>query len=43
MMLKKFVHKQNDVVDFAIGSDGTVVLIDKNNEIRVRNMNIDWW
>ncbi|RIA99539.1 hypothetical protein C1645_869919 [Glomus cerebriforme] len=42
-MLKQFVYKRSDVLDFAVGLDGTVVCIDKNNRVYVRNINIDWW
>ncbi|CAB5178089.1 unnamed protein product [Rhizophagus irregularis] len=43
MMLQKFVYKRSDVLDFAVGLDGTVAYIDINNEVYVRSMNADWW
>ncbi|RGB35004.1 hypothetical protein C1646_759915 [Rhizophagus diaphanus] len=43
MMLQKFVYKRSDVLDFAVGLDGTVAYIDINNEVYVRRMNADWW
>ncbi len=42
-MQKIFLFKQENVLDFAVGKDGTVVYINRNNEISVRNLNDNWW
>ncbi|CAG8436562.1 7158_t:CDS:2 [Funneliformis mosseae] len=42
-ILHHFLEKQENVIDFAVGKDGTVVCVFSNNEIAVRNLNTNWW
>ncbi|CAI2183490.1 16117_t:CDS:10, partial [Funneliformis geosporum] len=42
-ILHSFVIKQENVLDFAVGKEGTVVCVCGNNEIFIRNLNTNWW
>ncbi|GES99526.1 hypothetical protein GLOIN_2v1541622 [Rhizophagus clarus] len=42
-ILKRLVYKDSDVLDFAVGSDGTVVLIKKDNEVYIRTIYANIW
>ena len=36
---KEFIYKKSDVLDFSVGFDGSVVYIDNDNHVYIRNLN----
>ncbi|GBC28248.2 hypothetical protein GLOIN_2v1767118 [Rhizophagus irregularis DAOM 181602=DAOM 197198] len=42
-IIKHLIYKDSNVLDFAVGSDGTVVLIKKDNEVYIRTIHANKW